>query len=177
MKDRCIIIIDPQKDFTSTEGAYAKRHPQLTAITQAVQRIQALINAPYPADLIVVYSNYTANQFGDNLDMCIPGTDGHEPGICIPADAFILSKSQHSAFTDPVFSSFIQEQQYKHLYLAGLLAEYCVRKTALDGLQQGYAITLLQDCIATGDDSLWKLKEVFDELTQAGASITRSTEH
>jgi nicotinamidase-related amidase len=171
MKDQCIIIIDPQKDFTSEEGAYAIRHPQLREIKQATERIQQLLDRATGYDLIVVYSNYQQDQFGENLLLCIPGTAGHELGIEVSPETIILSKAAHSAFTDAVFAAFIQERKYKRLFLGGFLAEYCVKQTALDALQQGYPVSMIGDCIATGDDVRERIAAVLKEAEENGAVI------
>jgi len=174
MNDQCIIIIDPQKDFTSKDGAYAQRHPQIHEIKKATERIQQLLNTKQQYDRVVVYSNYKPGQFGENLPMCIPGTEGHELGIEVSPDVIILSKTQHSAFTDPAFSAFLKEKNHRQLFLAGFLAEYCVKQTALDAMQHGYKITLISDCMATGDDVHERLIGVLSELKEKGAAIISS---
>jgi nicotinamidase/pyrazinamidase len=64
----------------------------------------------------------------------------------------------------------VQEKVGK-LILGGFLAEYCVRATALDGLQQGYEILLLEDAIGTGDDVQHRKENLFRELSEAGAKL------
>lgn len=171
MNRRCIIIIDPQKDFTSEEGVYAKRHPQIHEIKNAAGRIQRLIDTEKKYDLIVVYSNYKQDQFGEGLLMCIPGTAGHELGIAVLPETIILSKEGHSAFSSSTFSDFIRERNYEQLLLGGFLAEYCVKQTALDALKFGYTIALISDCIATGDDVKERVSETLKQLQDKGASI------
>lgn len=174
MNRRCIIIIDPQKDFINEEGVYAKRHPQIHAIKNAAERIQQLIDKGKKYDLIVVYSNYKQDQFGEGLLMCIPGTEGHELGIAVLPETIILSKAEHSAFSSSTFSDFIRERNYEQLLLGGFLAEYCVKQTALDALNFGYNIALISDCIATGDDVRERVIAVLQELKKEGVLITSS---
>lgn len=172
----CIIVIDPQKDFTSDEGAYAKRHSSITDIKAATRLIQQLINEQEKNNTVIVYSNYTANQFGEGLNICIPGTEGHEPGIYIHPSTSILSKQQHSAFSDPQFCKFIRESGYHYLTFCGFLAEYCVKQTALDALRQGYCVSLLKDCIASGDDVRHRLPQTLLDLQNQNAVIISSAD-
>lgn len=174
MTDHCIIVIDPQKDFTTEDGAYAKRHTLIHEIKKATARIQQLIDAQKDIGIIVVYSSYKEKQFGEDLSMCIPGTEGHELGIILSPDITILSKTKHSPFPDDVFSGYLQQRGYKHLYLCGFLAEYCVKQTALDALKNGYTVSLIEDCIATGDDVLFKYSDTITELKSAGIQVIRS---
>ncbi|PZR25867.1 MAG: hypothetical protein DI535_16300 [Citrobacter freundii] len=174
MNRRCIIIIDPQKDFTSEEGVYAKRHPQIHEIKNAVKRIQQLLDTVKNYELIVVYSNYKQDQFEEQLLMCIPGTEGHELGIDVSPETIILCKSEHSAFSSSTFADFIRGRNYEQILLGGFLAEYCIKQTALDALKFGYATTLISDCIATGDDVKERVIDILKQLQEKGATIISS---
>ncbi|MET0466015.1 MAG: isochorismatase family protein, partial [Chitinophagaceae bacterium] len=134
MASHCIIIIDPQLDFTSEDGAYAQRHTGITAISKAKDAIQQLLYRKSDHSFVVVYADYVSNQFGDGLNMCIPGTPGHAVSISVPPGTRRISKTQHSAFSNPSFITHLHQSGIYHLYLCGFLAEYCVKKTAMDAL-------------------------------------------
>ena len=176
MESRCIIIIDPQVDFTSKDGAYAQRHPEINQIIKAKESIQQLIDTSPYHSYIVVYSDYISDQFSEGSSMCIPNTPGHSVDIVIPPSTTRISKTQHSAFSNPSFITHLRTHHFDHLHICGFLAEYCVKQTALDALQNDFQVALIADCIATGDDVSERKKKMLDELNKNSATITFSSQ-
>ncbi|HOV13462.1 MAG TPA: isochorismatase family cysteine hydrolase [Spirochaetota bacterium] len=169
---KCIIIIDPQKDFTQNNGFYALRHTNISLILEAKKNINDLLNKIKDDVLVlIVYSDYAENQFGENTSMCIPNTEGHEIDIIKKDKYLYFQKKDHSAFSEIDFKNFMKENSVKKIFIAGFLAEYCVKKTAIDALNNNIQIVLLKDCIGTGDDVKYRLYEVFDEIIELGGSI------
>jgi nicotinamidase-related amidase len=106
--------------------------------------------------------------------MCIPGTEGHEIDIALGSGARIMVKEEHSCFSSRAFAESLAQEKVVRLIVCGFLAEYCVRATALDGLQKGYEVLLLEDAIGTGDDVQHRKENLFSELTAAGARLITS---
>ncbi|MCW3464395.1 cysteine hydrolase family protein [Chitinophaga nivalis] len=171
MGNQVIVIIDVQKDFTGTDSPYARRHGSIHAIRQATTLIQQLLDTPKDTPFLVTQSAYRPNQFGPGLSMCIPGTPGHDLDLQLNTPHTIVVKNEHSCFTAPDFIRYLQDHQIDTLLLCGLLAEYCVKQTALDALNQGYKIILLQDYISTGDDVQERKMQTLQALQQRGAII------
>jgi len=147
-----ILIIDPQKDFIHRNGNYASRHQGITQILDAKEKINKLILTQKREEVLIITSDYQKDQFQQGLSICIPGTEGH--AIDIEADKLniTISKTQHSCFSSPAFISHLLEHRVDELIICGFLAEYCVQETAIDALKNGYPVTLIMDCIGTGDD-------------------------
>lgn len=171
MENNCIVIIDPQKDFTHAGGNYAKRHPGILQITNAKQNIHELLQSIDQSLFLIITSNYSDNQFGENLSMCVSGTEGHQIDINIDDSYIIISKSGHSCFSSKAFISFLQKHKITHLILCGFLAEYCVKATTIDALSFGYNVSLLTDCIGTGDDVQHRKQQMLEELSSKGAKL------
>jgi len=89
---------------------------------------------------------------------CVMGSHGAEfhPDLHLPADVVIVSKGMGE--TEDAYSAFqarddsktsladlIKARNVRHLYVAGLATDYCVKSTALDALDLGLRITLVQD--------------------------------
>lgn len=167
-----LVIIDPQKDFTSPDGAYARKHAVISQIIIARNNIDALLkkNTHKP---VVVYSNYFHNQFEEGISFCIPGTVGHEIDLNMDVAIQLIPKNQHSCFTSDGFKNYLEINLVKSMVLCGFLAEYCVQQTALDGLHSGYKISLLQEYIGTGDDVQYRKDEMLLKLEQMGATIIK----
>ena len=170
------IIIDPQNDFTSSEGDYAKRHAGITQIEAAKENINRLLELWGKEHFIIVKSDYRLHQFGEGLAMCIPGTFGHslDESLNFDRDMTFIVKAEHSAFSSQHFREYIKNQEIDTLLLCGFLAEYCIKQTALDAIEAGYEVQLLDDCIGTGDDVQHRKQQMMQELQQKGAKVTNS---
>lgn len=172
-KDQLLIIIDPQKDFTSTGGVYATRHSGIQQILETKQGINRLLNL-VPADQVVlVCSDYQEEQFGKGISMCIPGTEGHEIDIEFKDTHTLFYKTAHSCFSSPAFCQYLKNNPIERLILSGFLAEYCVKQTAIDGLALGYQVSVLTDLIATGDDVQKRKENTLSELKIKGAEMIK----
>lgn len=168
--EELIVIIDPQKDFTDIEGAYAKNHP-IRQIQEVKARINKLTKQFDSNKFIIIYSNYLKDQFGSGISMCIESSKGHEIDIDVDASFKLISKTQHSSFSSEEFKLFLKENKIRKLLLCGFLADYCIKQTAIDALEAGYEVALLKEFIATGDDVHYRKEEIFAHLENKGAAI------
>ncbi|MBF4515067.1 cysteine hydrolase [Flavobacterium sp. ANB] len=173
--EELIVIIDPQKDFTDIEGAYAKNHPDISQIQEVKARINKLTKQFDQNRFVIIYSNYQKDQFGAGISMCIQGTRGHEIDIDFDDASQLISKTQHSSFSSEAFKIFLQRNNIRKLLLCGFLAEYCIKQTALDALQKGYEVNLLQEFIGTGNDVQERKQEMLVDLENKGATIVKDT--
>ena len=90
---------------------------------------------------------------------CVAGTLGAEldPGLELPADTKIVDKARtadrdaYSAFEGTDLDEWLKAREVRRLYVGGLATDYCVLRTALDGLRLGYAVVLLADAIRAID--------------------------
>lgn len=177
MSKTAFVIIDPQNDFTSPEGNYAKRHSGIIQIEAAKENINKLLAWRGQEHFIVIKSDYRPHQFGEGVSMCIPGTYGHniDKNLHLDEETMLLIKAEHSAFSSEHFRAYIKSKEIDTLVLCGFLAEYCVKQTALDAIELGYKVYLLHDSIGTGDDVQHRKHQVMEELKQKGAEV-RNTE-
>jgi nicotinamidase-related amidase len=174
MKSAKIIIIDAQKDFTHPAGSYAVKHPGITQILAAKDRINELLAALDKEQFVIIRSDYQPGQFEKGVSMCIAGTTGNELDINADSHFNIFTKTAHSSFSSPAFKAYTKNSGINTLILGGFLAEYCVKQTALDALEAGYQVYLLEDCIGTGDDVQERRENMLLELKGKGATIINS---
>lgn len=168
--EELLVIIDPQKDFTDIECAYAKNHP-INQIQEVKAGINKLAKQLDQNRFVIIYSNYQKEQFGTGISMCIEGTKGHEIDLDFDASFRLISKTQHSSFSSQEFKNFLRDNQICKLLLCGFLAEYCIKQTAIDALESGYEVVLLKELIATGDDVQYRKEEMLADLENKGATI------
>ena len=173
MPRELLVIIDPQHDFINPAGHYAKKHAGINQILSAKENILRLLKVHDMANVVVVYSDYKKNQFEEGLSICIPGTEGHKIDLELEDEIPLISKNKHSCFSSNDFKKYLETNQVNHIKIAGFLAEYCVKQTAIDALTHGYKISLLKDCIGTGDDVQYRREEIFFELVGNGAALIK----
>ena len=167
----CLLIVDPQKDFTALNGFYASQHniSQIIAAKKCINELLRVIEDDI--HVIIVYSDYQRNQFGENTSMCIPGTDGHEIDIDRNDGYRYFTKKEHSTFTSSDFRRHLKNNDIKRIYIAGFLTEYCVRATAIDAIRNHFEVTLLCDCIGTGDDRQEQAEMACREVIYSGGHV------
>jgi len=176
MNGRKIVIIDPQNDFTCLDGFYAQRHKEISQIRDAKSRINRILSLQEKKNIIILRSDYSENQFEEGLTICSPDTFGNQIDSDLNVDNTFtfITKTEHSGFSSESFTNFLKDTGTRVLFLCGFLAEYCVKQTALDALDHGYDVYLIEDCIGTGDDVQFRKQEMINELKTKGATVIDS---
>lgn len=64
-----------------------------------------------------------------------------------------IEKLTFSAMAEPEFERALRDAQRKTVILCGIESHICVLQTALDLLEQGYHVFVVQDCIGSRRDS------------------------
>jgi nicotinamidase-related amidase len=171
MNNTLLVIIDPQNDFINQTGFYAKKHSGIDQILNARQKINKILHLYNKEKIVIVISDYEKDQFEKGLSICIPGTVGHKIDIQIDNTFTLISKKNHSCFSSKAFNTYLETNFVDRIILCGFLAEYCVKQTAIDGLKIGYQISLLKECIGTGDNVQSRKEQMLIELADKGAEI------
>jgi nicotinamidase/pyrazinamidase len=114
---------------------------------------------------------------------CVQGTFGAEFHVALKlaGSALIVSKGMaadadsYSGF-DGVDSSGIGLTELlrncgaTRIFVGGLATDYCVKQTVLDGLKQGFAVTLLEDCVRGVELAPGDSQRALHEMLGAGAT-------
>jgi len=115
---------------------------------------------------------------------CIADTPGaaFPAALEFPPDAHIISKATtltkdaYSGFEGTRLNELLQVAGIRRVFVGGLATDYCVRATVLDGLKQGFKVTVLMDAIKGVDikpeDSANAIKEM--ERTGAGKTTLKN---
>jgi nicotinamidase/pyrazinamidase len=88
---------------------------------------------------------------------CVQGTFGAQfhPALRVPASAVVVSKGMgetedaYSAFqardaAGTLLADLLRARGVKHVYVMGLATDYCVKASALGGLEHGFQVSLVQ---------------------------------
>ena len=120
-------------------------------------------------------------------DHCVQNSHGaaFHDDLDLPHVELVLRKGFHkeidsySAFyendrkTPTGLTSYLRERGFTDLYLCGLATDFCVNFTALDAMQEGFAVTLLEDaCRAI--DLEGSLAAARGAMTEAGVTFATS---
>jgi len=106
---------------------------------------------------------------------CLPDSEGvaMPPALASSVDSqkdIIFSKSQYSAFADFSLVMQLRARMVNELYVCGSLSNVGVYATVLDAVQQGFGVTLIEDCLGFRDASchLEAMTRMADDFCAAG---------
>jgi nicotinamidase/pyrazinamidase len=120
---------------------------------------------------------------------CVQGTPGAEfhPRLVLPPSTEVVSKGQdpeadaYSAFQGTTadgtaFAAALRRRGVRRLFVGGLATDYCVKATALDALQQGFDVVVLEDAVRAVDVAPGDGERALAALRAAGARMGRLEE-
>lgn len=115
---------------------------------------------------------------------CVQGSEGarFHPLLKLPADVTVVSKGMDPDKDD--YSAFhavteqgepLPERLRKlgivRLYLCGIATDYCVRASALEGMKQGFTVTVLKDAIKGVNLKPGDSTRALKEIVKAGGEL------
>jgi nicotinamidase/pyrazinamidase len=180
--DTALIVVDVQNDFADPNGSLP-----VTGGAAIIPSINAEIERAKAAGAQVVYTRdwhpestpHFAKDGGIWPVHCVAGTWGAEFHPALLVDGPEIRKGTggedgYSGFTmrDPVSNETsstgldVLLNSSHHLVIVGLATDYCVKATALDGLNLGHEISVLADAVRAVDlnegDGARALQEISD---------------
>lgn len=181
-----LVVVDYQNDFLPPDGALA-----VPGGDELVDRINELIEQ-FPHSVATrdwhPENHYSFEKNGGKWPPhCLQNTWGAEfhPELDRDKLDYRLKKgfdpedrSDYSGFSAETedgkgMEEVLGEAGAKRLFVAGLALDYCVRATAISGLEEGYEVILLEDCtepVNEGDG-----EKAIEEIRSEGGEIARST--
>ncbi|MBX3025478.1 aldehyde dehydrogenase family protein [bacterium] len=159
-----LLLVDLQHDFLERPGLV----PSADALCA---RAAALLAAARRQSIPVAHAHTLIGADGADAMphwrrlgrlACVEGTRGAlAPPSLAPADGeLVLRKRFFSAFADPRLEPWLRQHRVQRLLVAGVYLHGCVRSTALDAYERGYAV-------AVADDAVGSTEPLHAELTRA----------
>lgn len=96
---------------------------------------------------------------------------GIDPGIDSYSGFFDNAKRRSTGLAE-----FLRERGVRDVYLLGLATDYCVRFTALDALELGFHVTVIEDACRGVNVNPGDTVAALQEMRNAGAQISASDE-
>lgn len=97
-----------------------------------------------PLDKLLSSGLYVRNKKGSELSQQL-----------LVLSSNIYEKERTDAFSNADFENYLLEQEITTLYIVGADASACVYKTALAGINRGYEIIVLKDCIFSVNEKMF----------------------
>jgi nicotinamidase/pyrazinamidase len=176
---RALIVVDVQNDFTPG-GALAV--PDGDAVTARLNELMASGGF----DLVVATRDWHPPDHGSFESEggrwprhCVAGTPGAElhPDLDASSVDVIVDKGRdpgtegYSGFDGTELATLLRERDIDELTVAGLATDYCVRATALDGLREGFAVTLDRAASRGIDAEPGDVERALDDVRAAGGRV------
>jgi nicotinamidase/pyrazinamidase len=179
-----VLVVDPQNDFCPG-GSLAvpdgdKVMPVLNAWIAAAE--QASVPIFISRDWHPPRTTHFADSGGVWPPHCVAGTRGAEfhPALKVPSEAVIVSKGMgetedaYSAFqardaNETSLDQLLRTRNVQHVYVMGLATDYCVKASALSGIEHGFRVTLVPDGMRAVNLNPLDGEAALEELRAAGA--------
>lgn len=171
---RALIIVDMQNDFCPPDGALkVEEGDQIVGLINQLQPEFDLVVATqdwHPPNHKSFASNQPGKEVGDEIvlggvdqqlweDHCLPGSLGAELHAeldqsriaCVFRKGMDPEIDSYSGFFDngkrkgTFLDVYLKAQRVSEVFVVGLATEYCVKFTALDAHELGFATTLIED--------------------------------
>jgi len=160
--ETALIIVDPQHDFCSENGAMAQRFGfDMADIRAAVPRLNDLIGRCRAAGIRVVWIREIfadskmlpshKELWGSGDDIWLIREDGHGidwyAGMITPLPAeSVITKYCYDGFADTDLDLLLRSNGVNTLLMTGFTSNVCVETTARSGYVKGYGIVFVADC-------------------------------
>lgn len=155
MQNKALVIIDIQNDITKNYKS-------------VIENINKAIDWAVNSGVYVVYIKH--NNITEKTRTFKPNTHGAElvPEMKIVSDN-IFVKTKGNALTSEEFSTFLRKNGIKECFLAGADATACVKATSYNMAKEGFAVTILSDCITSYNMS--KIDEMLRYYESKGCAV------
>jgi len=180
--DDALVIVDVQHDFLPGGALGVAEGERIFApIAQLAPRFKRVYATRdwHPAN----HSSYAA-QGGPWPVHCIAGTHGaaFDPRLDLSTVDVVIDKGTaaetdgYSGFAATTLDGDLRAHGVQRIFVVGLATDYCVKMTALDAVDEGFRVVVLEDAAAAvnvdpGDEAL-----ALEDLRAAGVAIAHSSE-
>lgn len=160
MKNKALVVIDLQNDITKN-------------YRDIISNVNEAIDWAVSNKIQVVYIKH--NNITEKTRTFKPGSHGSElvPEMKVVSNN-IFVKTKGNALTSQDFSDFLKKNDIGECYLAGADATACVKATSYNMAKDGYAVTVLTDCITSYDKK--KIEEMINYYSSKGCSVKKLSE-
>jgi nicotinamidase/pyrazinamidase len=177
---RALVVVDFQNDFAAPDGALSVAGGDALA-----PRINELMRSG-DYDLVVATRDWHPSDHGSFAERggiwpvhCVQDTDGARlhPELDTAAVDVIVDKGQdpgtdgYSGFDGTNLAELLRERGIDQVTVVGLATDYCVKHTALEALQAGFAVTVDTTAVRGVDVEPGDSERALEQVRAAGAVL------
>ena len=196
-----LMIIDVQNDFCK-DGALEvpDANDVVPVINALIPKFDNIIQTRdwHPAGHHSFASSHDGKEPFDTIEMdygtqvlwpdhCVQGSKGAEfhPDLNTTKSQVFIRKGfrkkidSYSAFyendqkTKTGLTGYLKDRGITQLYAVGLATDFCVKWSVLDGLKEGFKVTVIEDAVK-GIDIEGSVNKAWNEMKKAGAEVVYS---
>mgnify|MGYP000843550332 CR=1 FL=1 len=199
-----LLIVDLQLDFLENGNLEVPNGDQIIPIVKQLMTQFEIIVATkdwHPANHVCFAANHPWRKPFQVIKIegyqqilwpmhCVQNTLGAEfpPQLNVKNIDKIIYKGtnpnidSYSAFFDnhhqnqTELNNYLNENQIDKIYICGLAYDYCVKYTAIDGIDLGYEIIIIEDACRSINQDIQYLNQLKSELESKGVRIINSQE-
>ena len=201
---KALIVVDVQNDFCPGGALAVPEGDRVVPVVNGLMPRFDLVVATqdwHPADHGSFAANHPGRKPGEVIDLdgleqiiwpvhCVEGTPGAEfhPDLNEAPFTRVFRKGMdknidsYSGFFDnghrkaTGLGDYLHEHGVTGVCVCGLATDYCVKATALDALELGFAACLVEDACRGVDLSPRDVERAIVQVTEAGGRVVRSTQ-
>ena len=201
---RALIVVDLQNDFMPGGALSVPYGDAVVPVANRVMRNFDVVVASqdwHPANHGSFASQHPGKKPGEVVDLngldqilwpdhCVEGTEGAAFHRDLAVDTFAkifpkganLGLDSYSAFFDNAhrkstgMADYLREQGITDLYLLGLATDYCVKFSALDAVECGFKVCVIEDGCRGIDLHNRDVDNALDEMRSGGVEVVTSDE-
>jgi nicotinamidase-related amidase len=159
-----LLIVDPQRDFCSPDGTYARHGVDISPMQRLIPPLAELIRACQQVGVSVIATQFTiltdrggVPLVGERLLAARPflreegfrsGTSGHGVVDSLPVPDFLIEKPTFSAFYATRLDFLLTRLGVTRLLICGVGSNGAVETTLRDAQLRDYDMILVTDCTA-----------------------------
>ncbi len=169
-----IIVIDMLNDFVGGKLGFERAKA-------IVPNIKRLLDFAHERGIQVIYicdahtpEDHELKLWGEHA---MAGSEGAQvvPELKPTKNDSILEKSTYDIFFNTDMDEMLRGMGVNRLVLTGVVTEICVQNSAGGGFLRGYEVTVLEDCVASPDESLQHASLEYMKRVY-GVNVTNSSE-
>lgn len=184
-----LVVVDVQNDFADPDGGLSVSDGEavVPVINAEIDRaLQAGARVAYTADWHPESTPHFAKDGGIWPVHCVGDTWGAEfhPDLRVEGpvvkkgtngedgySGFSMADPESGATTSTELASLLRGWGVTKVVVTGLATDYCVKATALDGIREGFGVSLLQAAVRSVDLEPGDGKAALAEVEAAGGSL------
>jgi len=179
-----LLVIDPQRDFLSPDGAVYCPSSSVVSTERVVENIRTLVAAARAADVPVIwtkeshrpdYADYGAELLSVEQDHTIAGTDGEKfletldvAESELPPAEYLVRKRRYNCFHNTDLAHLLSTFDVDTLLIAGVTTNVCVHYTAQGAHERDFVFRVVEECTAGTSQQLHDAALEMTEYLQPG---------